>query len=350
MGTPEPPVKRLSRIVNWLMFFAICFIWGSSFILMKLGLYGSNGQQLLSYTQVAALRICAAAIVLLPVLIKNFGAVPRRSFGLLGLSGLLGSLAPAFLFCYAETRIDSALAGTLNSLTPIFASLMGFIVFKQKIAKMQTLGILIGFSGIALLFLSGSHSHHGQIAFGLLVIVATLSYALNITLVSHYLTGISAVSITAFSLCAVGIPSFVILALSGFFKLPLHEIAYQKACLAAGLLGVLSTAIAWLLFYALIKRTNVLFTSTASYGIPFIALGWGWIYGETVTWAQLGFLVLIVGGVGLTKIDSRKRRHYHYSTGRGNVILTCVKKKANAVLSAALLLAKKTQKGGGPGE
>jgi drug/metabolite transporter (DMT)-like permease len=96
----------------------------------------------------------------------------------------------------------------------------------------------------------------------------------------------------------------LILVLSGFFKLLLQEIAYQKACLAVALLGIFSTAIAWLLFYALIKRTNVLFPSTASYGIPFIALGWGWIYGEAVTWAQFGFLVLILGGVDLTKIDT----------------------------------------------
>jgi drug/metabolite transporter (DMT)-like permease len=308
METFTPPVKRFSGTVNWLIFFTICFIWGSSFILMKLGLYGSNGESLLSYIQVAALRICTAAFVLLPVAIKNFKSVSYKLFGLLTLSGLLGSLVPAFLFCYAETRIDSALAGTLNSLTPILTVLLSYILFKKKIAKLQALGILIGFSGIALLFSSGGHAHHGQTAFGLLVILATLSYALNITLVNRYLTGISAVSITSFSLCAVAVPSFVILALSGFFNLPLEEFAYQKACVAVGLLGILSTAIAWLLFYVLIKRTNVLFTSTASYGIPFIALSWGWVYGETFIWAQFGCLVLILGGVGLTKIDSRKRR------------------------------------------
>jgi drug/metabolite transporter (DMT)-like permease len=124
------------------------------------------------------------------------------------LSGLFGSLGPAFLFCYPETRIDSALAVTLNSLTPIFVVLLAFILFKQKIAKLQALGISIGFSGIALLFLSGGHAHLGQIAFGLLVILATLYHALNVALVNRYLTRISAVSITSFSLCAAAIPHF----------------------------------------------------------------------------------------------------------------------------------------------
>jgi drug/metabolite transporter (DMT)-like permease len=309
LKTSTPLAPEFSGLINWLIFFTICFIWGSSFVLMKLGLYAANGQPLLSYTQVAALRICTAGIVLIPVVIKDFKSVPRKLFGLLTLSGLLGSLAPAFLFCFAETRIDSALAGTLNSLTPLFAVLLAFFLFKQKIAKLQALGILIGFAAITLLFLVGRHAHHGQTAYGWLVILATLSYAFNITFVNRYLKDVSAMVITAFSLCAVAIPSSVILWLTGFFELPLREFAYQKATLAICSLGIFSTAVAWLLFYILVKRTSVLFTSTASYGIPFIAFGWGWIYGETVTLAQFGCLLLILAGVCLTRIDIQKNNN-----------------------------------------
>jgi drug/metabolite transporter (DMT)-like permease len=276
---------------------------------MKLGLYDNNAHSLLTYTQVAAIRIFTAGIVLFPVVIKNFKKVPPKFYGLLMLSGLLGSLLPAFLFCLAETRIDSALAGTLNSLTPIFAVLLGFVFFKQRIAKLQVYGIIIGFGGIVLLFFVGRDANHGHAAYGLLVILATFTYAMNIILVNRYLKDVSAMSITAFSLCAVAIPSSLILWLTGFFELPLREFAYQQATLAICSLGIFSTAVAWLLFYILIKRTSVLFTSTASYGIPFIAFGWGWIYGEAVSWAQFGCLFLVLAGVCLTRIDIRKNNN-----------------------------------------
>jgi drug/metabolite transporter (DMT)-like permease len=309
MQTTTLPGMKFTATTNWVIFCTICVIWGSSFILMKLGLFGSHGQLLLTYTQVAALRICTAGIVLLPVVVKNFKKVPRKLFGLLVLSGILGNLGPAYLFCFAETRIDSALAGTLNSLAPIFALLLAFFLFKQKINRTQVFGILIGFGGILLLFLSGQGAHHGQISYGLLVILATLSYAINMTLVNRYLKEISAVSITSFSLCAVAIPSSIILLFTGFFKIPFGEYAYQKACLAVCSLGVLSTAVAWLLFYMLVKRTSVLFASTAAYGIPFIAFAWGWIYGENVTLPQFICLVIIIAGVCLTRINYTKKAY-----------------------------------------
>jgi drug/metabolite transporter (DMT)-like permease len=293
-------------VVNWLMFISICLIWGSSFILMKLGLYDDDRKPLLSAVQVAAIRIISAGIVLAPVLIRHRSKIPFRLSWYMVFSGVFGSFLPAFLFCIAETRIDSALAGTLNSLTPIFAIIFGFIFFGIRIPVNQIVGIIIGFSGIVLLYFVQKHSSIGQISYGGLVILATIFYGINIIVVKRYLNGVSAMVITAFSLIAVALPSLYILWHSGFFQLPLHQPKYIKACLAVCTLGMLGTAIAWMLFYALVQRTSVLFTSTASYGIPFVAFGWGWYYGETITLGQIACLFVILGGVYLTKIAFKK--------------------------------------------
>jgi drug/metabolite transporter (DMT)-like permease len=308
MNNAAPSSVFPPKLVNWLMFFAICLIWGSSFILMKLGLYDDEHKPLLTASQVAAIRIITAGIVLTPILIRHRSKIPIKLSGWLVFSGFFGSFLPAFLFTIAETRIDSALAGTLNSLTPIFAIIFGFLFFGNKVPFTHIIGIIIGFGGIVLLYVVQKHTGYGQIGYAGLVILATIFYGINIIVVKRYLNGVSPLIITAFSLVSVGLPSLVILWQTGFFGLPLMQYQYIKAVLAVCTLGMLGTALAWMLFYALVQRTSVLFTSTASYGIPFVAFGWGWYYGETITIGQIGCLFIILGGVYLTRIDFSKFR------------------------------------------
>ena len=75
--------------------------------------------------------------------------------GLVIVSGIVGNFIPAYLFCIAETKIDSALAGILNSLTPLFTILVGVIFYKVQTTVVKFLGILIGFIGLTFLLLTG---------------------------------------------------------------------------------------------------------------------------------------------------------------------------------------------------
>ena len=101
------------KLFNWFLFILLCFIWGSSFILMKEGL------KQLSAFEVAALRMLSAGLVLLPFAVRSFQRTQIKDLALLVLTGILGSFIPAILFCVAETQIDSALAGMLLSLIHI---------------------------------------------------------------------------------------------------------------------------------------------------------------------------------------------------------------------------------------
>jgi drug/metabolite transporter (DMT)-like permease len=137
------------RLVNWALFFLLCLIWGSSFILMRKGMEGN----LLSPYQVASIRIFSAGFVLLPFAYKALKAVPKEKLWLVILSGLLGSFFPAYLFCVAETKISSSLAGILNALTPLFTIVIGASFFKMTASRRKWLGIIVGFLGLALLTL-----------------------------------------------------------------------------------------------------------------------------------------------------------------------------------------------------
>ncbi|MBC7423610.1 MAG: DMT family transporter, partial [Ferruginibacter sp.] len=139
------------KFIDWLIFTLLSLIWGSSFILMKLGM------QQLSSCQVAALRIFSAGLVLLPITIKYIKSVPSNKLFLIFLSGSIGNLIPAFLFCIAEEKIDSGLAGTLNSLTPIFVVVTGYIFFNSQTSINKIIGIFIAFTGSFLLLFSTSH-------------------------------------------------------------------------------------------------------------------------------------------------------------------------------------------------
>lgn len=262
----------------------------------------------LSAYQVAALRIVFSGIVLLPSAIKHFKSIPRNKLMLIFMSGVLGSLLPAFLFCVAEEGIDSALAGTLNSLTPIFVIITGALLFNTKTSSNKIFGILIAFSGSILLLISKGNMHESQnLIYVSFIVLATICYGINVNMVFKHLHDIGSLQIAAVALTLNAIPAFIILVLTGYFSLDLTspEILYSTA--HAAMLGIFATAIASIIFYVLVKRAGAIFASMVTYGIPIIANIWGIVYGEEVGLIQFGCLMLILAGV---YIANRKRVTY----------------------------------------
>jgi len=273
-----------------MLFILLCITWGSSFVIMKEGL------KLLSPWQVASVRIISAGLVLIPFGWQSFRRIPRDRWGLIFLSGLLGTFFPAFLFCIAETRIDSSLAGIMNALTPIFTLLIGVTIFAQQIPLMKWVGVGIGFVGLVFLILSGdqgiSLSHTGYASF---VLLATLFYGINVQMVNRYMKDIPSRDIATIAFTLLVIPAALILAITGFFSAPVTVI-YSSSTLASALLGVIGTALASIVFYMLLKRAGPLFASMVTYGIPFVALFWGLVAGESINqWQVLGLCTILVG-------------------------------------------------------
>lgn len=279
-------------LLNWLIFIALSVIWGSSFVLMKEGLVN------LSAYQVASLRIVFSGLVLLPTAIKCFKQIPVNKIGVIFLSGLLGSLLPAYLFCIAEEGIDGALAGTLNSLTPIFVIITGALFFNSKTSFNKILGIVISFTGSILLLLSKGHMQENQnLLYISYVVLATIFYGINVNMVHKHLQNIGSLHIAAVALTLNALPALAVLAATGYFSLPLSQNGVLWSTTAAAILGVMGTAVASVIFYMLVKRAGAVFASMVTYGIPVIAIIWGVIYKEDVGWKQVLCLTLILLGV-----------------------------------------------------
>ena len=285
--------QKNTKLLNWLIFSLLCIIWGSSFIIMK------GSQEGLNAVQIASLRIFAAGAVLIPFAIFHFAKIPLRKMPLVILSSVFGNLLPAFLFAAAiEKNIDSSLAAILNSLTPICVVVIGAIFFRTTISNRKILGVLLGFLGLCLLFsLKGVSFENMQYA--LWVVLGTVFYGINVNLVSKYLKDVNPLHLTSVSLAFMCIPTFIVLWQQNFLSLPFDDPVVQWSVIGSIILGIVGSAIATWLFYVLVKNAGGLFASLVTYGIPFVAIGWGLVFGENITLLQVGCLGIILGGVYL---------------------------------------------------
>ena len=282
------------KLLNWGIFVALSFIWGSSFILIK------EASHVLSPIQVASTRLLFAGVILLPVTIKNLLKIPPLKFILIFLSGLVGNFIPAILFPLAETKIDSSLAGFLNALTPIFVLITGIVFFRAAFEAGKIAGILIAFAGMVVLFISKGLPDLQHFSYSLLVLLAAFLYALNINMVSKYLNDIPSLTIAAVSFSSLIPVALIVMLVTGFFNMPFHDTVVLKSTAAVFTLGVGATAIGSIIFYMLLKRAGTVFSSLVMYGMPFVALFWGLFAGEQITALQIAGLAIILCGVYLS--------------------------------------------------
>lgn len=260
-------------------------------------MFTQSGKPTLSAYHVAALRMLSGGIILLPVAIRYFAKMTIRRFGLLLISGLCGSFFPAFLFCIAETRINSALAGTLNATTPLFVVVIGSVFYHTKAGTNKVVGVVIGLIGSILLFLSHGYDNFGYIGYALFVLLATVFYGINVNTVQRFLKDVPPLQIASLSFAILIPASLAVLYFTGYFTLPLMQYDYLLSTTFSSILGILGTAFASFIFYLLVQRTSGLFSSLVTYGIPFVAMGWGLLAGETVTMLETACLLIILLGV-----------------------------------------------------
>lgn len=286
---------------NWLVFALLSLVWGSSFVLMKEGLRS------FSPYQVASLRMLFAGLVLVPFAIKALPQIPKEKMGLVLISGVAGNFIPAFLFCIAETQIDSSLAGILNSLTPLFTILVGISFFKVQTNITKIIGVIIGFIGLCFLFAAGKDMSLRNMSYAGLVLMATLFYGINVNMVGRYLQNIGALNIASVAFSFLVLPSAAILFFTGYFNNNFTNQTVIQSTLASAVLGIVGTSLASILFYYLIKRAGVIFGSLVTYGIPIVAVCWGMVYGEKITPMQYVWMGVILIGVFIANRPMVKR-------------------------------------------
>ena len=274
---------------GWVTFVTLAFIWGGSFILIKKGLIH------FSAIEVGALRIAISAIAFVPIFFLFGIKFPKGKVLLLTLVVLTGNGIPAFLFALAETRLGSAVTGVLNSLTPIFALLIGALLFKINLRRHHFAGLLLGCMGIVVLMIGEKDWRIS--AYVIFVVLGTACYGLSANLVKTYCQDIHPIALTTVGFSILGLISLCILGFTGAYAKMDSLVVWEESLLPLILLGLVCTVFANILFYWLIQRTSAVFGSAIAYAIPCMALVWGSLDGEKITWYQLGGFGFIIAAV-----------------------------------------------------
>ena len=278
-----------------LLLITLTIIWGTSFILMKRGLV------IFTAGEVGAIRVVSAAIFLLPFAVSKLKELKGVHYPRLLFSGMMGIFFPAFLFALAQTRMESAITGILNSLTPMFTLIIGVLLFSQKFKMQSLIGIIIGLAGTVLLIISREGGTIGGVnLFAFFVIIACVCYAINVNFLKLKLADLKSLTITSVALMLIG--PLAALYLFGFTDFLYKMDAAPHAWEALGylvLLGLMSTSLATILFNRLIKISTPLFASSITYLIPIVAVMWGLLDGERLVLGHFLGMCLTIGGVYL---------------------------------------------------
>jgi drug/metabolite transporter (DMT)-like permease len=271
------------------MLLALALIWGASFMFIKVAV-----RELAPATLIAGRLGLAALTLAIVVPWKRETATElRENAGWLVVVALVNTAAPFWLLSWGETRIDSGLASILQAAVPIFNAVIAFGFFHEvRVTGLRLAGIAIGFLGVALLV---GVQPSGKVLGALAVVGMALGYAIGGLLTGRHLRRVRPLVI---ALASTTVGTLVALP-AGIVQAP-HATPGWKEIGSVVALGIPGTALAYLLFFALITGPGAAYASLVTYLIPPIALAYGAIFlGESFGAAAFGGLALILAGVAL---------------------------------------------------
>ncbi|KQM75345.1 DMT family transporter [Xylophilus sp. Leaf220] len=286
--TPSIPTRA------WLGdFLLLAALWGSSFLFMRLGATDFGP------LPTAGLRVTVAALVLLPLLVAR-GQVPtlRRHFGRILAAGVLNSAIPFALYSYAVMHVTTGTASIVNATVPLFGAVVAWLWLSDRLDWQRWCGLAIGFTGVTLLASRSSAVPGASTALGgtLLPVAACLvacaCYGTAASYAKRYLGGVHPIATAMGSQLGAALALAIPTALFWPAQMP-----GAKAWFAIVAMGVLCTALAYLLYFRLIERAGPSRALAVTFLAPVFAVAYGAVLlGEPVTLWMVGCgLVILVG-------------------------------------------------------
>ena len=270
---------------DWGLFASIGAIWGSSFLLIAIGLDAFE-PGLITWLRVL---FGAATLWLVPAARRPLDRSDRAR--LVALSFLWVGV-PFTLFPLAQQWISSGLTGLLNGSLPIFATAIGAVMLRRLPGRAQTIGLLVGFAGVAAIaapsLAEGSNEALGVV----LVLAAVACYGVAINIAAPLTQRYGAVPVMGrmLGLAAIWTAPFGLVGLAGS--------SFDLGSLAAIVaLGALGTGLAFVLMGRLVARVGSARASFATYLIPVVALMLGAVFlDETVRALSIAGIALVIAG------------------------------------------------------
>jgi drug/metabolite transporter (DMT)-like permease len=282
---------------QWAQFWALAVIWGSSFLLIKVGVEEVDAFSLVS------VRLGVAAIIFFIYMVATGRKFPseRKDQLTLVFVGLFNTAIPFVLISWGETQIDSGLATVLNSTVPLSTLIIAhFVLADEKLNKAKVAGLVVGFLGVFVLTSrslgDSSNSLLGQGA----VLLGSASYAVAINVLRLRLRHLDQFSVAGWTV-VIGAVAIVAATLLTVNPLPNPADVSTKAILAMLTLAIINTVVAYFLSFSLLKSWGVR-ASLVTYAMPPIGVTLGYLLlDEVIDWRLIVGAALILFGIVVAK-------------------------------------------------
>jgi drug/metabolite transporter (DMT)-like permease len=298
-----PQVPLTVRWTDYALLLLLASVWGASYTFIKIGI-----ETIPPVTLIAARTLIAGGILLAIMRWRGI-ALPwdRNSWKLFAFQALMNSVLPFTLIAWAEQIVDASLAAILNSTTPIFTFLITVAVTRHEPAGWRKLaGVGLGMAGICLVV--GTEALEGlgiALVAQLAVVVATICYAVAAIFGRHF-KGLDPMVPAAGSLIA---GATMLVPASMVLDRPWTLSPSGDSLLALLALAVISTALAFTIYFRLLKTLGSVGTTAQAYLRVPIGVGIGaLVLGETLAATAAAGLVCVVGGVAAMTIPARPRK------------------------------------------
>ena len=306
---PARPEASAARVPWQAKYLLLALIWGSSFLLMKVGL------RTMAPLQISGLRIFTGTATLLALLAVTGGRLPRerRTWGHLAVSGVFLTALPFSLFAAGEVRVSSALAGIGNATTPLAAVFFALVFLpSDRLSPRKLAAVVIGFVGVVVIMQPWeSAGRPDLLGFGM-TLVAGACYGLGWTYNRRYLgdADLGGLSMPT-ALLLVGsvlmVPVLLVWWLvsretypapwSGHVDLGGGGVLLPLLCVLA--LGVVGTGLAYMLQFDVVRGAGATVSTTVTYLIPVVSVLLGVaLLDEHLAWPQLlGAAIVLVSAI-----------------------------------------------------
>lgn len=282
------------NIKNFSLLIILSAIWSTTFIFLKFlaPYFGSIGT--------ACLRLLSASIFLLIIFrIIKHDIHLKRDWKFLCFIGIINASIPFCCFAFAALYIPTSLSAILNSLTPLFGVVFAVIIFKEKITLLQVTGLSFGIMGVALISGNDMILQNNKAFLGIIAcIIATICYGIATNLIKKYGEQVDARALSC------GSQLFAGLALLPFFmKTGVSKPISLNILLLIIVFGVLCSAIAYLIFFYLVKEVGPVSSLTVTFLIPIFSLFWGKLLLKEVIYPSmiLGIFLILCGTLMVIK-------------------------------------------------
>ena len=290
---------REANTFDFSLLILLAIIWGSSFFNIKLATYSYEPITLalvrVIFASIPLLILCKIKNIYLEAFTKNW-----KPYALIGLCNIA---IPFVLIAIGTAKINSYLAAILMSTTPLSGSILAHIFTKdEKLSFLKSLGVLIGFSGIILLFFDKVIINSENYLYALITILGSTFYCIGGLLTLKLRNKKNENVTTSTTLWSV----IFLLPFSLIFETPWNSNPTMSATLSLLYLGIVATGLAWLIRFRILTVNGLVFQTQVAYLIPIFGVLFGYfLMDEIITWRVLLSLVIILLGIHIFKKNNK---------------------------------------------